>query len=78
MGRLMARGRPPLRCAATFALVAIGVVACPLRSWAGGAVTFQTADQGYQITKTDAGQNAPSGYEGRTDNATQRHQLQVT
>ncbi len=60
-----------MRCAATFALAVIGVVACPLRSWgAPAAASIQASDQGYQVTKTNASQNAPPGYEGRTDNST--------
>jgi hypothetical protein len=56
--------------AATLALAVIGLVGCPLRSWAASAADIQGQDQGYTITKTDASQNAPPGYEGRTETAT--------
>ncbi len=40
-------------------------------SGAGDAMSFPGPGDGYQITKKDSSQAAPSGYEGRTDTSTQ-------
>jgi hypothetical protein len=54
---------------ATCALIAVGFVIFPVRSW--GQVSIPGPGQGYEITKTSSSQEAPAGYEGRTDTTTQ-------
>src|SRR5215510_15115138 len=56
----------------TCALVALGLVAFPLRSWSQGVpITIpKKGDPGWTITQVDSSRNAPSGYEGRTDSST--------
>jgi hypothetical protein len=56
-----------MRGAATCAMVALGFVALPLRSWGDGQVGIPGPGQGYEISKTQTSQEAPAGYEGRTD-----------
>src|SRR3954447_9248300 len=69
----MSRGCPggtPMRYAAKFALIAVYAAANPARS-PGQQFPIPKPSDGYTLTKTDAAQMAPSGYEGRTDVATQ-------
>jgi hypothetical protein len=62
-----------VRCGATCALVAFGFVVVPLRSWGDGPgqASIPGPGQGYEITKTNSSEEAPAGYEGRTDTAEQ-------
>jgi hypothetical protein len=60
-----------VRCAAVCALVALSCVVLPLRSWGDGPVSIPGPGQGYLITKTSSSQEAPAGYEGRTDTTEQ-------
>jgi len=53
-------------------VVALWCVLFPVRARAAnGPVAIPKEGEGYQITKTDSSQKAPSGYEGRTDTSTQ-------
>jgi hypothetical protein len=65
------RWRHSLLSTATCALIAVGFVIFPLRSWGGGQVSIPRPGQGYEITRTQTSQEAPAGYEGRTDTTTQ-------
>jgi len=56
-----------MRDAATCAMVALGFIAVPLPSWGDGQVSIPGPGQGYEITKTHTSQEAPAGYEGKTD-----------
>jgi hypothetical protein len=58
-----------MRCAASYAFIAISSVVLPIRGW--GQVQIPKASDGYAITKNDVSQAAPAGYEGRTENSTQ-------
>jgi len=57
---------------ATIAVVVIGLAVFAFRvSAANGPVAIPKEGEGYQITKTNSSQMAPSGFEGRTDTSTQ-------
>jgi hypothetical protein len=60
-----------MRDAATCAMVALGFIAVPSPSWGDGQVSIPGPGQGYEITKTNSSQEAPAGYEGRTDTTVQ-------
>ncbi len=63
-----------MRRAAIVALVATCFVVFPIRSWCSGPSPVHipaTGEPGWQITKNDTSQAAPSGYEGRTDTSTE-------
>jgi hypothetical protein len=57
-------------CAAKFALIALSSLLLPARGVAQ-IMAMPKAEDGYTITKTDAGENAPPNYEGRTDDMSQ-------
>jgi hypothetical protein len=65
------------RSRAVVVVPAIAVVALGLAVFqrgvvaADGPVSIPKEGEGYQISKTDSSQKAPSGYEGRTDTSTQ-------
>ncbi len=55
-----------MRDAATCAMVALGFVVFPLRSWGDGPVSIPGPGQGYEINQTSSSVEAPAGYEGQT------------
>jgi hypothetical protein len=56
---------------ATF-LAFVCFVVFPAGAWcADGAISFPAPGDGYQITRKDSSQQAPAGYEGRTDTSIQ-------
>ena len=65
--------RPVFVLFAALALAVLGVAVLPLRgsAQAQGPVSIPKDGEGYQITKTDSSQKAPSGFEGKTDTSTQ-------
>jgi hypothetical protein len=56
--------------ASKFALVVLSPLLVPARGVAQ-VMAMPKADEGYTITKTDEGENAPPNYEGRTDESSQ-------
>lgn len=42
-----------------------------MRAWSAGAIAIPGPGEGYQITRSDGSQPAPSGFEGRTDTSMQ-------
>jgi hypothetical protein len=57
---------------ATIAVVVLGLAVFAIRVFAAdGPVTIPKEGEGYQITRTNSSQNAPSGFQGRTDTSTQ-------
>ncbi len=54
-----------------FVIAALCLSLFPVLAWGAGAIAIPGPGQGYQITKSDSSQPAPSGYEGRTDTSTE-------
>src|ERR1041385_4988332 len=60
--------RNAVRCAWIFALVVAGFAVSPLLSWGEGPIHIPGPNEGYALTPpNDSHQDAPTGYEGRTD-----------
>jgi len=62
--------RNAVRCGTIFALVAAVFVVFPLFAWGEGPIHIPGPNEGYALSPPNDGhQDAPTGYEGRTETA---------